>query len=54
VETEPLMSMEDARREASELRKNGIPAVAGTVPPGSWGGAEKGWTVYIGSPLTVS
>lgn len=44
----PLMTQTEARKEAKRLyEEDGIMAVAGPVPLNSWGGQEKGWTVYI-------
>lgn len=49
--TEDLLSQTDARREARRLNDEGkVPegliAIAGAVPLNSWGGQERGWTVY--------
>jgi hypothetical protein len=48
--TDDLMTQAEARQQAAQLRQEGIPAVAGAVPLGSWGGHEQGWAVYIGNP----
>lgn len=48
--SDELMTQYEARKQAAQLRREGIPAVAGAVPIGSWGGCEQGWTVYIGNP----
>jgi hypothetical protein len=45
--TGDLMTQTRARQQAAVLRAGGIPAIAVAVPPGSWGGAEKGWDVRI-------
>lgn len=42
-----LMTQSEAREEAKRLQAEGIMAIAGTVPLNSWGGQEKGWTVYL-------
>jgi len=43
-----LMTQTEARQEAKRLyEESGIMAIAGPVPLNSWGGQEKGWTVYI-------
>lgn len=49
----PLMTQGEARAEARAMAGRGIACVAGTVPLGCWGGAEKGWTVYIGDPYAA-
>jgi hypothetical protein len=41
------MSQIEARREARRLQKQGLNAIAESVPRGAWGGTEKYWTVVL-------
>lgn len=42
-----LMTRSCVRPLLCRLGEKGIPAIAGPVSPNSWGGHEKGWTVYL-------